>query len=273
MLINLYGGNSRYGVYYLQSVFSILAFSRLRPGFWRADERAKWVADWLSLARNGMFFLAIAGLFLGAISYMIRGRTGIPFFYLEAPISLLLLSLLAIMSFVIKRNPRFLPASSAILGGFLLIGLLAWIAPWLNYGVGRQQRDITLAPGEVQGLKRLRDLAAHGERFATNKHGVNGMLSLTERSYAYGPLSESPPLLEGYMDAGEESLPGFADLLRDNDLLFTTTNAATLRDIARARKVKWLVARPGTDIALSGQLPDWLVAEKHCGDLKIYQIN
>ena len=68
-------------------------------------------------------------------------------------------------------------------------------------------------------------------------------------------------------------LPWFKAMLRDNDLLFTTTDPETLRNIAKAWHVRWLVARPGTDIALPRPLPPWLVEQQDTGDLKIYKIN
>jgi hypothetical protein len=80
-------------------------------------------------------------------------------------------------------------------------------------------------------------------------------------------------LLEGYADAAEVGLSGFADLLRDNDLLFSTTDPGRLRDIAKTYRVRWLVARPGTDIALPRPLPTWLLEQHDCGDLKIYRMN
>jgi hypothetical protein len=55
--------------------------------------------------------------------------------------------------------------------------------------------------------------------------------------------------------------------------MFTTTDPQVLRDVAKIWHVRWLVARPGTDIALSGSLPPWLVKQQDCGDLKIYRIN
>ena len=68
-------------------------------------------------------------------------------------------------------------------------------------------------------------------------------------------------------------LPWFKALLRDNDLIFSTTDPETLRDIAKTWRVRWLVARPGTDIALPRPLPAWLVEQQNCGDLKIYRID
>ena len=266
-------GEQRYGIYFLQSMFSIFAFSRLTSGFWRGDERSKWVADWLLLAKMGMLLLAVGGLLIGIVGYVRHGRMGIPYFRLEVSLSLFFLLFLAVLSILMKRSRRFSTVGSAILMGVLLIGFSAWITPWLNFGLGRMKMDITLAPGEVRGLNRLRELAAPGERFATNKHGVDSLAKVRERSYAYAALSERPVLLEGYAYHSETALPGFKSLLRDNDLMFSTTDPETVRDIAKTWRVRWLVARPGTDIALPRPLPAWLVEENNCGDLKIYRID
>ena len=188
-------------------------------------------------------------------------------------LSFLLLSILAGTSALMKRSRRFSMVGSAILMGVLLIGFLAWITPWLNFGLGRMKMDVTLTPGEVQGLKRLGELAAPDERFATNKHAVDSLVNGRERSYAYAALSERPVLLEGYLYHSQTALPGFKTLLRDNDLIFTTTDPETVRNIAKTWHVRWLVARPGTDIALPRPLPAWLVEQQNCGDLKIYRID
>ncbi len=93
------------------------------------------------------------------------------------------------------------------------------------------------------------------------------------RSYAYAALSERPVLLEGYLHHTQSDNPAFKALLRDNDLIFTTTDAETLRNIAKTWSVRWLVARPGTDIALPRPLPAWLVQQQNTGDLRIYKID
>jgi hypothetical protein len=46
-----------------------------------------------------------------------------------------------------------------------------------------------------------------------------------------------------------------------------------LRQIAGKWHVRYLVARPGTDIALPRPLPAWLVPLNDSGDLKIYRID
>ena len=127
--------------------------------------------------------------------------------------------------------------------------------------------------GEVKGLNRLREIAASNEEFATNKHSVDSLATRRERSYAYAALSQRPVLLEGYLDRGETYLPWFETMLRDNDSMFTTTNPDALRNLASTWHVRWLVARPGTDISLPKPLPAWLVPQQDSGDLKIYRIN
>jgi hypothetical protein len=113
------------------------------------------------------------------------------------------------------------------------------------------------------------------ERFATNKHALDSesLAPPNERSYGYSALSERPVLLEGYLSRGENLLPWFKILLHDNDLLFSATDPETVRNIARTWRVRWLVARPGTDLALPRPLPAWLVEQQDCGDLKIYRID
>jgi hypothetical protein len=273
LLVKTEGGDEHYGIYYLQSMLSIFAFSRLTSGFWRGVERSQWIGEWLRLAKKGMILLAACGVLIGIVAYATHGHTGINHFRPKIVLFFLLLSLLAGASALMTRSQRFSSVGSAILMGVLLIGFSAWIAPWLNYGLGQMKMDITLTPGEVRGLKRLGELAAPGERFATNRHAVDSIVTGRERSYAYAALSERPVLLEGYRYRGVSALPWFKTMLRDNDLIFSTTDPETLRDIAKTWCVRWLVARPGTDIALPRPLPTWLVEQQNCGDLKIYRID
>jgi hypothetical protein len=265
--------NERYGIYFLQSMFSIFAFSRLTSGSWRGVERSRWVAEWLILAKRGLILLVSCGVVIGIVAYATHVHTGIASFQPKIFLSLLLLSLLAGTSALMKRSRRFSAIGSALLMGVLMIGFLAWIAPWLNFGLGRMKMDITLTTGEVRGLSRLGELAAPADLFATNKHAMDSVPSNRERSYAYAALSERPVLLEGYANHGVTTMPGFQTMLRDNDLMFTTTNPETLRYIAKAWRVRWLVARPGSDIALPRPFPAWLAEQQDCGDLRIYKVD
>jgi hypothetical protein len=273
LLVQFHNGQQVYGIIFLQCVLSIFAFSRLTPGSFRGVERSQVIADWLGLAKKGMIFLAPCGALIGIIVYANHGHTGVPHFTVKVFLIFVLLSLLVGASALMKRSSGFATAGSTILMGALLIGFLAWITPWANYGLGRMKMDVTLTPGEVRGLKRLSELAAPGERFATNKHEIPTIPDRPMRSYAYAALAEHPVLLEGYLFHTRTESPEFKTLLRGNDLIFTTSDPETVRDIARTWRVRWLVARPGTDIVLPRPLPAWLVEQQDCGNLKIYRID
>jgi hypothetical protein len=266
-------GNERYGMYYLDSVFSVFAFSRLAPGWWRGAERAQWAADWLKFASIGVFLLLAYAVLMRIVDRITHSNVWVV--YVRTQIVLVLLFGLVVLGAwaLMKRYHRFSTVGSAILMGVLMIGFLAWITPWLNFGMGRMKMDVTVSPGEVQGLKRLGDLAAREERFATNKHDVDTSANKSGRSYAYAALAERPVLLEGYLHHTQREDPGFQALFRDNELMFTSADPETVRAIAQTWNVRWLVARPGTDIALPKPLPPWLVQQQNTGDLQIYKIN
>ncbi|HWY29898.1 MAG TPA: hypothetical protein VNX46_04040, partial [Candidatus Acidoferrum sp.] len=256
MLLQLRDENQKYGLYYLQAMLSVFAFSRLTPGFWRGVERSNWAASWLDVAKWGMILLTSSGFLIILVGHLTRHDGGIT--HLNMAMALLFLLFLAGCSLITKWSFNVAAVSSAILMGVLLIGFLAWVPVWFMFSQGWGNRGITIASGEVQGLKRLSELSSPGERFATNKHVVRGMVYHPERSYGYSALAERPVLLEGYLVGGEQDLPRFETLLHDNDLLFTTTNSATLREIANSYNIKWLVTQPGTDLALPRPLPAWL---------------
>ena len=273
VLLQLDEGNSRYGIYFLQCMFSIFAFSLVKPDSWRSTERSKWAIEWLTLAAKGMAILTGCGLIFDIMKHVSHGQSEIDAIRAKLLFCFLLALVFAGASLLMKQNLRFSRIGSAVLTAMLLIGFLAWVAPWLNFGMGRMKMDVTVSPGEVSGLNRLHEIAAPNEEFATNKHSVDSLATRRERSYAYAALSQRPVLLEGYLDRGETYLPWFETMLRDNDSMFTTTNPDALRSLASTWHVRWLVARPGTDIALPRPLPAWLVLQQDTGDLKIYRIN
>jgi hypothetical protein len=270
----LWAGTEHYGVYYLQAIFSILAFSRLPGGFWQTEASKKWVEELLSSEKRGLLLFAICGVSIGIIGYAIHRAAGIPYFRGRVLVCILFLTALTILSSIMKRNWRISPVVSAIITAALLAGFLGWIPPWFKYRTGGQSYNVTLTPGEVLGLQRLHEIASQSERFATNKHTpTGGTDEHTPDSYAYGTLSGRPVLLEGSYDGAEVNLPGFLKLQNDNDLLFNTTEPAALRNVAQSYAVRWLVLRPGTDLDLPKPLPPWLVEQKNSGDLKIYRID
>ncbi len=265
-------GNERYGAYFLQALFSIFAFAQLKPGFWRGEERARWTGAWLRLAVSLLAILGVGGVALGAAVSFAHVHTDIPYFSVRLAIVLGLLVALGGLTWMHHRGGSKQRLSSVVVMAVLAVGFLGWITPWLNYGMGRARRDVSLTPGEVQGLLRLRAASLPGEVFATNKHAVDSLVSQRERSYGYDALAERPVLLEGYLDHGVTREPGFGMLLRNNDMMFTTTDPDTVRRLAESYHVRWLVARPGTDVALPRPLPQWLHEEPNTGSLKVYEI-
>ncbi len=273
LLFQFAHGEERYGIYFLQSMFSIFAFSQLTFGCWRGVGRSQWIAEWLVLAKRGLILLISCAVLLRiSIRVLHIDAPSVSFSRQILPLCVLVL-FLAGTAALMRRSRNFSMVASGILMSVLMIGFLAWITPWLNFGMGRMKMDITITPGEVQGLKRLGELSAPGERFATNKHVVDSLAALPARSYAYDSLSERPVLLEGYEYKGVTALPWFNAMLRDNDSMFTSTDAEEVRNIAQTWHVRWIVARPETDIALPRPLPAWLVEQPNSGSLKIYRVD
>ena len=273
LYLRLYFGNERYGVYFLECMFSLFAFSRLPPHFWRSGPRQRLVASWLGWVKRGLLVLFLLGVTIGVVGlFRADHHSGVKGFSVKLPLTLLLLALAWWLSSWMRRRPRAAAVASAAGLGLLAIGCLAWISAWVNFGLGRMRLDITLTPGEVRGLDRLRELTGPHERFATNRHAIDRLTFLPEKSYGYAALSERPVLLEGTRLEAETFLPDFPTLLAENDALFTTTDPATLRRLAAKYGVNWLVARPGTDLALPRPRPAWLEAVGDTGDLSIYRI-
>jgi hypothetical protein len=272
VVLHLRDNNEKYGLYFLQCMFSIFAFSRLTREWWRPIERCELMVDWLRLAKWGTLCLGLGGVLIGVVARVTHRHTEIHSFAIKVLLCFLTVVLILGILKLAKQGPAVQRPLSAVFTGVLLIGFLGWIPDWLNYGEGRMKLDVTLTPGEVRGLFRLRELDRQSDRFATNKHVNESSFNKAQRSYGYTALSERPVLLEGYLARGETFLPAFSQLLHDNELMFTTSDPETLHTLTEAYRVRWLVARPGTDIALSRSLPSWLVKQQDCGDLTIYQV-
>ena len=275
-----------YGIYFFQSIFSIFAFSRVTSGCWRGVERSQMIADWLKLAIKGMVLIGACGVLIGIVAYATHSHTGIDHFGPKILAFFLMLSFLVGALALMKRSLRSSTATSGFLVGALLVGFLAWIPNFIRFGIGTVKTDTTYTHNEVRGLRRLGELMAPNERFATNRHALDPPIrnssappldteadKVSSASYGYSALSERAVLLEGYVQRNETALPWFKTLFHDNELLFSATDPETVREIARAWRVRFLVARPGTDISLPRPLPAWLVEQQDCGALKIYRID
>jgi hypothetical protein len=272
-LLHLKDDNERYGLYFLQCMFSIFAFSRLTPTWWRSFDRSELIMDWLRFEKNAALLLSAVGVLIGISILFTHQHTGIPSFRLKVLLCFLMALGMAGLLSLMTQKRAIARSCSAILTAVLLVGFLAWMTPWIDFGLGRKKMDVSLTPGEVRGLQRLHDLSRRDDRFATNKHAVDTVPIRNQRSYGYTAFSERPVLLEGYLSRGETYYPWFSTLLQNNDLMFATTNPETVHTIAKTYNVHWLVARPGTDIALPRPLPSWLVEQQNCGDLKIYRVD
>ena len=271
--LNIGDGNERYGVYFLQAMLSIFAFSRVRASFWRVEVRRDWCASWFRLAAVGLAILAGIAIAARMALFLTHRHSGIHGFGKEVTGACVAAVLCFGIAVLMKRNLHIASVASAVMMCILAVGLLAWIAPWLDFGMGRMRMDIALSSGEVAGLHRLHELAALDQRFATNRHQFDSIAQRRERSYAYGAFSERPVLLEGYLDRGITQLPWFNSMLHDNDLMFTTNDSDTLHRIAKQYQVQWLVAQPGSDLVIARPLPSWLVEQQNTGTLKIYKVN
>jgi hypothetical protein len=275
LLFELRDENQRYGIYFLQSILSIFAFSRLNPRCWRGLERSQMTTEWLRLAAATIACLLVCAVLFRTVVFVMHSHAWGASLRLQILPSLLLLLIILGTLKLAKRNAGFSRIASVVCMGVLLMGFLAWIPTWLRFGLQSVPTDVTYSPGEASGLRHLRGLMAPDDRFATNKHDIDRLKPLPPLalSYGYSALTEHPVLLEGYLARGETAIPWFGTLQRDNELLFSTTNPETLRETAKTWQVRWLVARPGTDIALPKPLPPWLVEQNDSGALKIYRID
>jgi hypothetical protein len=272
LFVKLPDGNQHYGFYYLDCMMSLLAFCRIPSHPWRVAVRTRLTSEWFSIARIGMLVLAVSGVILAGVSAVMHRHTGVKAFVPKLLLTVLLFAVLAAVEAWMRRHAAGSMKIATVTMAILLLGFFAWIAPWTDFAMGHMQMDVTLSPGEVQGLARFRVLSHAGEEFATNEHAIATLAERKERSYAYMSLSERPVLLEGYLDRGVEYLPWFSAMQSDNALLFTTTDPNQLHQIADRWHVRWLVARPGTDISLGRPLPPWLIPQTDTGSLKIYEV-
>jgi hypothetical protein len=275
LLFRLRDDNQRYGIYFLQSVLSIFAFSRVAPNCWHSVERSKLITDWLRIANRTMIVLLICAITIRVGIFLMHSQTWMASMRLQILPFFLVLMLIIAASVIMKQESRFSVAVSAGIMGVLLIGFLGWLPTWIRFALQTVPTSVTYSPDEVRGLHRLGQLMAANDLFATNKHNIDRLdpLPPLALSYGYSALAEHPVLLEGFLARGEQALPRFKDLLHDNELLFGTTDPNTLREIAAVRHIRWLVARPGTDIALPRPLPAWLSEVQDTGNLKIYRLD
>jgi hypothetical protein len=139
--------------------------------------------------------------------------------------------------------------------------------------------DIRLSKEETNALHILKDLSTPSDLFATNRHEADALLALRAfrpttrggRSYSYSTLLERRVLLEGW-DYGEKLRPIFPEVRMENDTLFSTRNAEEAFRIVRKYGIKFIVARPGTDLACANDARSWLVPVPGVAPMKAYEV-
>jgi hypothetical protein len=151
------------------------------------------------------------------------------------------------------------------------VGFLAWLPPWLNFGMGRMNMDITVESRELFGLRRLKESSEPSDLIATNRHSIDSLPERSARSYVYRALTERPILIEGW-EYGEKYDPQFEAVREDNDALFITHDERLARDIVDKYGIDYIVLRPGSDIEGLRSRVVWLEALPDTGTLRIYRV-
>lgn len=129
---------------------------------------------------------------------------------------------------------------------------------------------LVLDSNEMKGLNRLRSVSETNDLCATNRN-FSGEQSFTGRIFQvlYTPLSERRFLIETPFPFAEI---GSEEVRSDNRLLFESNDAAAIRNVIIKHMIRYLVCAPGTDLALTINLPPWLYRIPDTGSLKIYEV-
>ena len=78
-------GGERYGIYFLQCMFSIFAFSRVTSRWWHGAERFQLIADWLRVAIKGMILFVACGFLIGCLGLCNSHQDGDKLLWPETP--------------------------------------------------------------------------------------------------------------------------------------------------------------------------------------------
>lgn len=270
-----YWGNTRYGLLFAQATFSVFSFAWLSEPT-RMALRNNWselssaVTDLLRvILLSGIAFFTCAVFSYLLIELSDNSRFSVVM-TIKAAFVIILVSAASLVLFLKVKNLQ--SVLSGLVAGICFLGFAAWVADWVNYGLGRMRMDVTISKGEALGLASLRNVSKKGDMVATNQHALPGFRRGSERSYAYGTLSERTMLLEGWKSGGADNHPLFEQIKQANDLLFSTTDEGVARNVIRDFNIRFVVAKPETDIALAKSLPNWLSLIPDTGTLKVYKV-
>ncbi|WP_455387810.1 hypothetical protein [Petrachloros mirabilis] len=263
---DIWWGNDRYGVIFLQCSLSMLAgplvMSCLSPVPDKTAAARKTAKFLLQGTKRIAVLFAVAAL-IGLITVFEYGQpanTGLNYAYwfkLVLTIALAATVGSAIGSYLLAARSRMGDVVARVVLVVYAIGFLAWVPGWLDFGLDRAHLAVRQPPVVVAGLLKLRSLAGQESIIATNDDSVATIPSRPERSYGYYALAERPVLLEGWQ-YGEKLHPRFPIIHRDNTVLFKTRDPAEFWGIVKRYGIDYIVAKPGTDIALPIPHPSWL---------------
>jgi len=276
-----FSGADRYGFSFLQSMFSVIAFAMVydflqTPG---TDASAKIerfgraLSPVLFWGGAGMLLMAIVGVAL-TIAKVAGSHFSISGNNMGKGIVALAIAAMAAskgLQVAIRRGGVWRRWVGIGLISFYSIGFGAWITEYMNFGLGKMQMQVRLSPGERTGLERLRMVSRPTDRIAVNQHSTDSLAMNRNRCYGYRAYAERPVLLEGWA-YGENLHPAFQQVKADNDLLFSATEASQAKAVVDKYNIRFIVAKPGTDLGCSKPLPAWLDRVDGTGTLNVYRV-
>ena len=151
---------------------------------------------------------------------------------------------------------------------------------------------LVLDSNELKGLNRLRSVSDPNDLCATNRN-LSGeqkilytpsnfigdrnlfykptptFLGLFTFQVLYTPLSERRFLIETPFPF---AMIDSEEVRSNNRLLFESSDATAIRYVANKYRIRYLICAPGTDLALTKNLPQWLYRVPDTGSLKIYEV-
>lgn len=271
--------DSRYGFLYAQGILSVIAFAWLSTVLFSIINR-NWSGifqDVQTLLRLVMFS-SIVFLIISSVIYFVSTNTAyllLNYDYILSisrtiKYSLILVSLsCSCYVFIIRSHNMKRVVATAIVIVYSL-GFTAWVTDFKAYALDSSSiKNVTITVKEFQGLSILKSISSKSDLIATNKHHIYIDVS---RSFAYGALSQRPVLLEGWDYSILSRSINFKHILSDNELIFDSSNADLVKFIIDKYKIKYLIAKPGTDLKIAANMPDWLKKIPGTGSLNIYQV-
>ncbi len=272
--------DSRYGFLYAQGILNIFSFAWLTSPLYAAIDR-NWSEVFSEVQK------VIRMVLISSLVFLICAIT-LHFIYrniysdssdmslsairtIKYSAVVVLFSSLGLLLF--NKSGIWKPLLTTCIVCLYLSGFAAWVTDWEDYGLGRQKKDITMSKGEVYGLEVLRKVSHKGDMVATNQHSLLVLnQNKANRSFGYEALSERPVFIEGWDYSPVRNTETFKNMLKDNELIFTSNDAASIKAVIDKYHIKYIVAKPGTDLDISNALPQWLTKIENTGSLKIYSV-